>query len=91
MDKRIQNEELKKKICSAAEAAAFVTCGSTVGVSGFTSAGYPKLVPGALAERAEAGEDLRLTVISGASVGDELDGRLARSGAMARRYISEYV
>ena len=86
MDKRIQNEELKRKICSAKEAAALIAPGSTVGVSGFTSAGYPKLVPAALADRAEAGEDLRLTVISGASVGDELDGRLARSGAMARRY-----
>ncbi len=55
-------------------------------MSGFTSAGYPKLVPQALAERADAGEDLRLTLITGASVGDELDGALARSGALARRY-----
>ena len=83
---RIKNPTIKNKICSAKEAAALVAPGSTVGVSGFTSAGYPKLVPGALAERAEAGEDLRLTLISGASVGDELDGRLARSGALARRY-----
>ena len=86
MKERIKNPELQKKICSAKEAAALIAPGSTVGVSGFTSAGYPKLVPGALAERAEAGEDLRLTLISGASVGDELDGRLARSGALARRY-----
>ena len=81
---RIKNPKLKEKICSAEAAAALIAPGSTVGVSGFTSAGYPKLVPGALAERAEAGEDLRLTLISGASVGDELDGRLARSGALAR-------
>ena len=86
MKERIKNPELQKKNCSAKEAAALIVPGSTVGVSGFTSAGYPKLVPGALAERAEAGEDLRLTLISGASVGDELDGRLARSGALARRY-----
>ena len=83
---RIKSEELKKKICSAEEAAALVTPGTVVGVSGFTSAGYPKLVPGALARRAENGENLRLTLISGASVGDELDGALARSGAVARRY-----
>ena len=86
MELRIGNEKLREKICSAKDAAALVVPGSTVGVSGFTSAGYPKLVPGALAERAEAGEDLRLTLISGASVGDELDGRLARSGALTRRY-----
>ena len=86
METRIRNEELKKKVCSAKEAAAMIAPGSTLGVSGFTSAGYPKLVPGALAGRAEAGEDLRLTVISGASVGDDLDGALVRSGAVARRY-----
>ena len=83
---RIKNEQLKKKICSAEEAAALVTPGTVVGVSGFTSAGYPKLVPGALAKRAKSGEDMRLTLISGASVGDELDGALVRSGAVARRY-----
>ena len=83
---RIKNAKLKERIVSAEAAAALIAPGSTVGVSGFTSAGYPKLVPGALAKRAEAGEDLRLTVISGASVGDELDGVLARSGAVARRY-----
>ena len=83
---RIKNEELDKRIVSAQEAAALVQPGSVVGVSGFTSAGYPKLVPQALAKRAEAGEALGLTLISGASVGDELDGALARSGAIARRY-----
>ena len=83
---RIKSEQLKKKICTAEEAAALVVPGTVVGVSGFTSAGYPKLVPGALARRAENGENLRLTLISGASVGDELDGALARSGAVARRY-----
>ena len=45
---RIKNPKLKEKICSAKEAAALIAPGSTVGVSGFTSAGYPKLVPGAL-------------------------------------------
>ena len=83
---RIKNEQLKSRICTAEDAAALVRPGTVVGVSGFTSAGYPKLVPGALAKRAEGGEALGLTLISGASVGDELDGALARSGAVARRY-----
>ena len=57
-----------------------------IGTSGFTLAGNPKVVPSAIAKRAENGEELALTLITGASVGDELDGVLVRSGALARRY-----
>lgn len=57
-----------------------------VGASGFTAVGYPKAVPRALAARAAAGERLRLTLMNGGSVGDELDGALARAGVLDRRY-----
>src|SRR5699024_4693300 len=60
--------------------------GATIGVSGFTPAGYPKAVPLALEKRANNGEDLKLTIMTGASVGPEIDEALAKSGAMARRY-----
>ena len=58
----------------------------TVGFSGFTVIGYPKVLPAELARRAEEGEELGITVITGGNVGDQLDGVLARSGVMKRRY-----
>lgn len=82
MKKRIRNAEVLKKVCSAKEAAAFVQPNMTLGVSGFTQSGYTKVVAKELAARAEAGEKLNLTVYSGASMGDEFDGVLARAGAL---------
>jgi succinyl-CoA:acetate CoA-transferase len=70
---------------TAAEAAARIDPGDVLGVSGFGSVGYPKLVPEALAAREDAAT-LDLTVISGGSVGPEVDEALVESGAMARRY-----
>ena len=57
----------------------------TLGVSGFTIAGYPKAVAGELAKRARNGEKLELTVYSVASLGEEFDGELARAGALKAR------
>lgn len=51
---RILCESLRKHIMGADEAAALIVPGSTVGLSGFTESGYPKLVPLALAARIEA-------------------------------------
>ncbi len=39
-------ELLKSKIMSADQAAQLIRTGMTIGVSGFTSVGYPKAVPG---------------------------------------------
>ena len=86
MDKRIRCNELKDRIMSSEEAALLVKDGMIVGASGFTPAGYPKAVPLAIAERAEKGEKLGITLITGASVGDELDGSLARAGVIKKRY-----
>ncbi|EFB91899.1 succinate CoA transferase [Pyramidobacter piscolens W5455] len=83
---RISNHEAEAKTMSAAQAAELIKDGMTVGTSGFTMAGYPKAVPMALARRAERGEKIRIKLITGASVGDELDGRLARAGVIERRY-----
>jgi len=72
---------LDDKVMSAKEAAAFITAGSNVGMSGFTGAGYPKSVPGALVDRmTEAkgrGERFAVSVWTGASTAPELDGALA--------------
>ncbi|WP_286673011.1 acetyl-CoA hydrolase/transferase family protein [Anaeromonas frigoriresistens] len=86
IENRLRCEILKDRIMEAKEAAKFFKKDMVVGASGFTPAGYPKSVPLALAERGEKGEDLGLTIITGASVGDELDGALSRAGVLKRRY-----
>jgi succinyl-CoA:acetate CoA-transferase len=78
---RIQNSALLSKIMSAEDAAALIAPGTTIGMSGFTGAGYPKAVPMALAARIEAehaaGRPFAVRVWTGASTGPELDGALA--------------
>ena len=83
---RICNEALLRKVTTPRAAAAHIKNGMTVGFSGFTVIGYPKVLPAELARRAEEGEELGITVITGGNVGDQLDGVLARSGVMKRRY-----
>lgn len=86
MNKRIRNEMLREKVMTAESASQIIKDGMTVAASGFTPAGYPKAVPIELAKRAENGEKIGITLITGASVGDELDGVLARSGVVKRRF-----
>ncbi|WP_034327951.1 acetyl-CoA hydrolase/transferase family protein [Alkaliphilus transvaalensis] len=86
MKERIRREDLFDKVMTANEAASLFKDGMTVATSGFTPSGYPKAVPLALAERALSGDKVELTILCGASVGDELDGALSRSGVMKRRY-----
>ncbi|GAB7011151.1 acetyl-CoA hydrolase/transferase C-terminal domain-containing protein [Halorubrum trueperi] len=63
--------------------AADVAAAATVLTSGFGSVGYPKAVPLALAE---SDRDLSLTVVSGGSVGAEIDVELVEADAIARRF-----
>ncbi|WFD10114.1 acetyl-CoA hydrolase/transferase family protein [Tepidibacter hydrothermalis] len=86
MQTRLRCDYLKNKVMSADEAAQLFKDGMIVGTSGFTPAGYPKAVPLALSRREDKGEEIGLTIITGASVGDELDGELSRKGIMKRRY-----
>lgn len=74
---------LKSKIMSAGDAAAMIKTGMTLGMSGFTKVGYPKALPKALVESGHAKE---LTILIGASVGDELDGEMVRAGLVKKRY-----
>ncbi|HET9090101.1 MAG TPA: hypothetical protein VFN54_07375 [Acidimicrobiales bacterium] len=71
------------------EAAQFIHPGDNVGMSGFTGAGYPKLVPGALVRRVEdateRGERFMVGVWTGASTAPELDGALAAVDAIDLR------
>ncbi|MFD2631063.1 acetyl-CoA hydrolase/transferase family protein [Idiomarina piscisalsi] len=87
---RILNPELQKRVTSAEAAAELIPAGSTVGMSGFTGAGYPKAVPGALADRirrhnALGGTQFRINVLTGASTAPELDGKLAEVDGIEMR------
>ena len=66
-----------------ASAAGEIAADATVLTSGFGSVGYPKAVPEALAE---SDRDLALTVVSGGSVGPEIDTALVEADALERRY-----
>ncbi len=86
LENRLRCAALKDRLMSADEAAALITDGMTVAVSGFTPAGCPKAVPLALAEQVRSGQrKLRLTLLSGASTGEELDSAWAECGIIARR------
>ncbi len=74
---------------SAAEAAAIIKNGDTLGLSGFTPAGSPKAVTAELAKRAEElhakGEEFKINLLTGASTGDSCDGMLTRANAINYR------
>ena len=86
---RIQHAGLRGKLMSAAEAAALIAPGHTVGMSGFTGSGHPKAVPQALAARIEAahaqGQPFQINLWTGASTSPELDGLLAKVGGLRQR------
>ena len=83
---RLRCRALEDRILGADEAAGLIEDGMCVAVSGFTPAGCPKAVPLALAEQARSGKrKLRLTLLSGASTGEELDSAWAECGVIARR------
>lgn len=68
---------------TAQQAASFVKSGMTLGMSGFTLVGYPKAIPQALAQSGHAKD---LTIATGASVGDNMDGIMARAGLISHRF-----
>jgi len=90
LHERISYIPLRDKITDPATAASHINDGGNLFVSGFTSVGYPKLIPVELAKRARAGERLRFNLYSGASTGEDLDDVLAEAGVVVwrRPYIS---
>lgn len=81
---RIRRPSLASRIMSADQAAALIEDGMTVGMSGFTRAGDCKAVPLALAERA-ANAPLKITLMTGASLGNDIDKVLSEAGVIGRR------
>lgn len=74
---------------TAEEAASYIKNGDTVGFSGFTASGTPKVVSEALARRArelhEKGEPFKINLFTGASTNDHVDGELARANCVNLR------
>lgn len=86
---RIKNREFRKKVVSAEEAVRHIHRGDTVAISGFASAGTPKAVTGALAERIRAarvaGDEFAVDLLTGASVSAETERLLAETDGIALR------
>ena len=81
---RIRLAQLRARVTSPEAAAEHIRDGMTVGMSGFTRAGDAKAVPLALAERARR-EPLKISLLTGASLGSDIDATLTEAGVLARR------
>ncbi len=81
---RIRLPLLRERVMSAADAALWIDDGMVIGMSGFTRAGDAKEVPLALAERARH-EEMHITLMTGASMGNDVDKTLTEAGALRRR------
>lgn len=84
LETRIRNASLRNKIITAAEAASLIQDGMIVGMSGFTRSGDAKAVPVAMAERA-ASDPFQITLITGASLGHDVDKILTEAHILSRR------
>ena len=86
---RIRNPRFRALVTDAASAVARIDDGDTVAISGFASAGTPKLFASALAERIRAvragGGRLSVNLLTGASVADEAEAVLAEVDGVALR------
>ena len=81
---RIQYEELKKKVTDVNTAVSLIKDGMVVASSGFTKSGDSKEVLPALAEKSKD-QDLKVTLLTGASLGHDTDGKLAAAGVLKKR------
>lgn len=85
-ENRIRRTELAQLIITAEEAAMLFKDKMVVASSGFTKAGDSKAVLMALAERASKEKDpLKVTLMTGASLGQGTDGALAEADALSLR------
>lgn len=89
LSERIQCEALRRKVMPVEEAVKHVRSGDVLAVSGFTKAGEPKTFMPALARHLAAlGPDSRITLYSGASLSEEVEGPLAPFIATRGPYMS---
>lgn len=89
---RIENAELLAKVVPVEEAVKHVTNGCTVAISGFTKSGEPKTFFPALAWHfSQTAPDARITLLSGASLSDDVEGPMAPFIARRGPYMSSPV
>jgi succinyl-CoA:acetate CoA-transferase len=81
---RIKNKTLTDKIIPAKEAAGLIQNGMVVAASGFTKSGDSKAVLLAFGERAQI-DHSQITLITGASLGQDTDAKLAAANAISLR------
>jgi acyl-CoA hydrolase len=75
---RIECKALLDRVVSVEEAVRHVTDGATVAISGFTKSGEPKTFFPALAKHlAQTAPQTRITLLSGASLSDDVEGPMA--------------
>ncbi|MBX8811461.1 acetyl-CoA hydrolase/transferase family protein [Pseudochrobactrum algeriensis] len=84
LEDRIRNSSLQDKVVTPAEAASLIKDGMTIGMSGFTRAGDAKAVPVAMAAQAKD-TPFKITLLTGASLGHDVDKILTEAGVLARR------
>ncbi|WOC14829.1 acetyl-CoA hydrolase/transferase family protein [Pseudochrobactrum sp. MP213Fo] len=84
LEDRIRNSSLLSKVVTPQQAASLIKDGMTIGMSGFTRAGDAKAVPIAMAEKAKS-DPFKVTLITGASLGHDVDKILTEAGVLERR------
>ncbi|MFZ2176870.1 MAG: succinate CoA transferase, partial [Rhodococcus sp. (in: high G+C Gram-positive bacteria)] len=86
---RIRSSIFQRKVTSAATAVTSIRPGDTVAISGFASAGTPKVIIPALADRIHAargaGENFTINLLTGASVSTETERVLAEIDGISLR------
>lgn len=84
-EERIRKVELRDKIATAGEAASFFRDGMLVATSGTALSGYPREVFGALRERIQKGDSLRIDLLCAGPLGPEVEDALVEVGGIRRR------
>lgn len=82
---RIRLLPLQDKVVSVEQALQLIQEGDVIGLSGFGGAGEAKTVPLALAEYAQK-HPIHITLATGASLGNQIDGKLNEAHVITRRY-----
>ncbi len=84
MLERIKFEGLRDRVTTAEEAVKIIKDGMIIASSGFTKAGDSKAILPALAEYGKS-ENIKVTLMTGASLGHGTDGKLAEAGVLKKR------
>lgn len=84
-EQRIRKAALRDRVTTAKEAALFFRDGMVVATSGTGVSGYPREVFGALKERIQNGDPLRIDLLSSGPLGPEIEDALAEVRGIRRR------